>query len=521
MIALHEKPVLRRLLLCLLGALLSGAALHAHVLPVQAEKNTGASAPEIALTSLSTPDGNWTASLTDGDYGTAVGFEADDILSISASAPVSSLYIEWSRVPPAWTLEADGQTLSCGTNGFLHEFITLPAPASAFSMHMPSGGRIANIRAFSDGALPADVQVWDPPCEKADFLVFSTHTDDEILFLGGVLATYGAGRGCDVQLAYMIDFSGTDLPVREHEKLDGLWTIGIRHYPVNAAILNDSYSTSLDAARASYSYDVVCAFTTEAIRRFQPQVVVTQDFNGEYGHGAHMLLAHAVKDGVEGASDASVYPDSAAAYGVFNVPKAYFHLYDHNPIRLDLRQPIASLGGQTAVEAAAEAYKQHVSQQWMDFYVSDDSNDTNKYAPKCADFGLYRSLVGEDTGNDMMEHLVSYAESARLEEEARLQEEERKRQEEEQAKAALTYTDKTKTGTGEVQKDADKDRTEEISPLRVALIAVAILAPVVALLSGVALWRNNKTARRRRARAAKKRNTARQRSTRRPRRRGY
>ena len=336
--------------------------------------------------------------------------------------------------------------------------------------------------------------------------------------MGGVLATYGAGRDLAVQLAYMIDFSGTELPVREHEKLDGLWAIGIRNYPVNAAILNDTYSASLDAARSAYSYDAVCAFTTEAVRRFMPQVVVTQDFNGEYGHGAHMLLAHAVRDAVEGSADASYYPDSASSYGTYNVPKAYFHLYENNPIRLDLRQPIASLQGKTAVEAAADAYKMHVSQQWMDFYVSDDSNDTNKYAPKCADFGLYRTLVGTDTGNDMMEHLTSYAEQARLEEETRLREEERKRREEAQAQAALQYTDKTNSGENASIRETKTDTAGGISVLRIVLITVAVLAFVLALLTGLALWQKKK---RRRNRRRKKTPGSGKRASTRPRRRGY
>ena len=51
----------------------------------------------------------------------------------------------------------------------------------------------------------------------------------------------------------------------------------------------------------------------------------------------------------------------------------------------------------------------------MDFYVSDgydDYGDPSGYEYSFAKFGLYRSTVGEDTGNDMMEHLTPYAEQA-------------------------------------------------------------------------------------------------------------
>ena len=50
-----------------------------------------------------------------------------------------------------------------------------------------------------------------------------------------------------------------------------------------------------------------------------------------------------------------------------------------------------------------------MSQQWCWFYVSDD------YEYSIADFGLYRTTVGPDTGNDMMENLTSYAQQRQQE----------------------------------------------------------------------------------------------------------
>ena len=81
--------------------------------------------------------------------------------------------------------------------------------------------------------------------------------------------------------------------IREHEKLDGLWESGIKHYPI-CGDFPDLYSTSLEAAKKQYIYDDVLSYTTSTIRRFKPLVVVTQDLNGEYGHGGHMLFSHAV-----------------------------------------------------------------------------------------------------------------------------------------------------------------------------------------------------------------------------------
>ena len=61
---------------------------------------------------------------------------------------------------------------------------------------------------------------------------------------------------------------------------------GVKHYPVNGEF-DDIYATDLNGAMSVYSYDDVLGYVTEQIRRFKPLVVVTQDINGEYGHGGH------------------------------------------------------------------------------------------------------------------------------------------------------------------------------------------------------------------------------------------
>ena len=199
--------------------------------------------------------------------------------------------------------------------------------------------------------------------------------------------------------------------VREHEKLDGLWESGVKHYPVNGEF-DDIYATDLNGAMSVYSYDDVLGYVTEQIRRFKPLVVVTQDINGEYGHGGHMLLAKAVCEAADNSGTASFKQESADKYGAWDVPKTYIHLYGENKIRMDLRQPLSNMKSRTAIDVAKDAYLQHVSQQWCWFYVSDE------YEYSCADFGLYRTTVGNDTGNDMLENITTYEEQEKLAKEA-------------------------------------------------------------------------------------------------------
>lgn len=354
---------------------------------------------------ISLPGGGGSAALKDGSYGTGRDFQGGAIVKVKASGgvPMSGIYIIWDSPVKPWTLTADGRDIACGGYGFLHEYIPLDAPAQSVEIHIPDGGmRISDIRVFGEGELPGDVQVWNPPAKRADILLVPSHADDEILFFGGILPTYAVVENAELQVAYMTEFWSTT-KVREHEKLDGLWASGLKNYP-GCGNFTDVYSNNLKTAETQYSLEDVTAYLVEEIRRCKPQVVVTHDRNGEYGHGFHMLTSKAVVAAVSAAADETAYADSYAAYGAWDVPKLYLHLYEENKIRMDLRQPIAQMGGRTALEIAKDAYKKHVSQQRWWFYVSDE------YEYSCADFGLYRTTVGTDTGNDMLEHLKTYRE---------------------------------------------------------------------------------------------------------------
>ena len=381
--------------------------------------------------SLSASAGGDMSKLKDASTDSTVAFDAGSELTVTATQPMQGLYIKWKNPPKGWTLVVNGAETKCGENGFLHEYVELPAGTTSCVLRMDNAISMCDLFVYGDGDLPRDVQVWEPPLEKADFLVFSTHADDEILFLGGALTQYGGIEGLGVQVAYMTTYWDGTL-VREHEKLDGVWECGVKNYPVNSTF-PDLYAKDYEGALKVYNQDEVTAFITEQVRRFKPLVVVTQDINGEYGHGAHILLAHAVMDAVDHSMEESFNPDSVATYGTYDVPKTYLHLYSEGKIRLDLRQPQECFGGRTALETAADAYKKHVSQQWCWFYVSDD------YQYSCADFGMYRTTVGADTGNDMMENLTSYAEQARIEaerlEQERLEEEKRQKEEQERLEA--------------------------------------------------------------------------------------
>ena len=275
---------------------------------------------------------------------------------------------------------------------------------------------------------------WLPECEKADVLVFATHPDDEVLFLGAAIADL-CDRGYTVQVVHMMNYSKSH-PVREQERLNGIWALGVRNLPV-AGRFNAEYPDGLmlfDGTIVDNS--ALTEYCAEMIRRFKPLVVITQDFDGEYGHIRHKLLAAAVAEAVDFSGDPDFCPVSASEYGVWQPLKSYFHLYEKNRITLDLRRPLESMDGRTAVQVAKDAYLKHESQQWCWFYVSDDPEDRHAAEINCAEFGLYQTQVGPDTEGrgDMMEHITSYAEQERLAADAMQAAEEKRRQDLEAAR---------------------------------------------------------------------------------------
>ncbi len=340
-------------------------------------------------------------------YDSMVTFMTGDTIKLASEEEMQSLYICWNNkyVQP-WTLIADGEEIACGANGYLHEYVEFPKAVKEVTLRMDADYmKICKLFAYSPGNRPAKVQVWNEPCKEADVLLLSTHADDEHIFFGGIIPYYAGELELSVQVAYYTNYwNGAN--VREHEKLDGLWTVGVKNYPINGDF-DDIYATSLEGAKSVYDYEKTIDFVVDIIRRFRPIVLVGQDLKGEYGHGGHMITASAITEAIEFANDENRSPESAKQYGIYNVPKTYLHLYEQNSLDLDCQRPMNHFGGKTVLDVAKEGYLQHQSQQWCWFYVSDD------YEYSCGRFGLYRTLVGEDVHkDDILENCITYKQLA-------------------------------------------------------------------------------------------------------------
>lgn len=344
-------------------------------------------------------DGQDGAALADANRATSLRLAAGAEVSITSSAPFDSLYLVWDAPPGAHELAAGGETVPDNGYGFIHEYIELSAPATEAVLRLAEGEYIlCDVYLFSGGELPDFVQVWQPPCERADLLLLPTHADDEHLFFGGAMPTYAGGRGLAVQVAYMTHHWGE--AYRPHELLNGLWEVGVTHYPVIGPF-QDLFASkeSLADAEQTYGRDEVLAFQVELLRRFKPRVVVAHDINGEYGHGAHMLNAATLLDALPLAPSEEAFPESAAQYGAYEVPKAYLHLWPENQITMDWNVPLEHFGGKTGFEKAQDGFAKHVSQ--TEYFSVEQSGPYD-----CRLFGLAHTTVGPDAaGNDFFENI--------------------------------------------------------------------------------------------------------------------
>ncbi len=355
--------------------------------------------------------------LKDNNENSYMSIDKDSSIQITSEEDICGLYIIYELKSQTGIVRVNNKDINIGVNNFLHEYIDLKDNISKeLTINYDNDVKIGEIYVIGEGEIPEYVEIWDKPCEKADLLLFSTHSDDEQLFFLGLLPTYVA-RGASTQVVYFTNHNRE--PKRLHEQLHGLYTVGIRNYPI-MGIISDAWSETLNGALNNLKTDKLTEedalnFEVENIRRFKPQVVVGHDEKGEYSHGQHILNTYILEQAIEKASDSTYHTESYNEYGTWNVPKTYLHLYKENEITMNYDIPLDYFDGKTAYEVSKEGYSKHKSQQWTWFtkWINGKNNEYTKateiktYSP--LKFGLYRSLVGEDINkDDMLENITLY-----------------------------------------------------------------------------------------------------------------
>lgn len=451
------------------------------------------------------------AFLKDGKTKTYQRAKEDAVIKVSHPEGMAKLYLMFDLEFGEYTVtnDATGQSITAGIYGFLHELVDLEAafgekPTSVTLRFAGGRVRLSEIFAFSEGTLPDFVQQWQAPLEgRADLVLFATHGDDDQLYFAGLLPYYAGQLQYNVQVVYMTDHRNLTKE-RTHEMLTGLWSVGVRAYPVFGSFADfrkDDKEATYRIYKGTYglSKDDLLSYVVEQVRRFKPLVAVGHDPKGEYGHGMHMVYSELLRESVTAANDPARFPESAEKYGTWEPKKVYLHLYEENPIVIDYDQPLDSFGGMTAFEVTQKlGFPCHESQYdyfkgWL--YGGGKitlASQIKKYNP--CEFGLYFTSVGEDVRqNDFFENLLTYEqqEQQRLAEDAARLEAERLAAEE-AAKLEVERLEAERLAAEQAQLEAqrlemEKQSARQLEQRKQMLFgsygaAIAVLAAVLVLL---------------------------------------
>ncbi len=340
--------------------------------------------------------------VTDSDLQTAWSPTAERPLlnvEIPADAGAALLTLEWKKPPSSFTVTLFGKDGELSKDeyatGFFADSVPLSSAVRRAAVTFSAGGELATLRVYPE-TYADTVQRWEPTPEKADLMVISAHQDDEFLFFGGTIPCYCA-QGRDVAVVYMTN-CGRD---RYREALDGLWTAGLRTHPVFLGWIDKDVS-GMDVAMGLWKRSITepVLGVVRLLRQYKPEVVVTHDFAGEYGHMQHQLTAKLVSEAAALAADENTDPESAAQWGTWRVKKLYIHLYPENQIRMDWETPIGRDTAVTPMFLAKEGFDRHRSQQGA-FKMETTGVTYDNHL-----FGLYSTEVGPDVEkNDFFENI--------------------------------------------------------------------------------------------------------------------
>lgn len=178
---------------------------------------------------------------------------------------------------------------------------------------------LAEVNVYGPGEQPVCVHDWRET-EKADLMIIVAHPDDELLWFGGALPEYAWSRDLSVRVVY----ATVEDDNRMLELLDGLWTCGVKDYPL---FFNFPDKLTKDLNNAYFIWggkEKIQRALVDVLRRYRPDVVATHARNGESGHAAHKLLSYEVPETVAMAADRDQYPEILTPW---QVSKVYVHLW--------------------------------------------------------------------------------------------------------------------------------------------------------------------------------------------------
>ena len=306
-------------------------------------------------------------------------------LTIEAKSGIGGLYLCFQKKPERYEIQVNrgsGWEFFCEGNDYIHAFYPLDGAGEVRVYALGDGKQTMGfneVYVFGEGRIPGWVQRWEATPEKSDLLFVVAHPEEELLYLGGAIPYYACEQRRTVAVALM-SYANT---TRRSEFLNGLWSMGYRHYPIigefktaKAKGVKSAYKT-IDSSRGE---QVMLSWLGGVIEQTRPEVIIGPDEKGEGNNGQRMMLADACRKAFRAADG-------------FQPQKLYLHLYGSaaDQVVFDWNEPMASLGGRTGMGLAYYACLFHKTQDDQELSVY---REGITYANNT--FGLAESLVGDD-----------------------------------------------------------------------------------------------------------------------------
>jgi len=160
--------------------------------------------------------------------------------------------------------------------------------------------------------------------DKLNLMCILAHPDDESLGLGGILASYAAAGVETTLITATRGEKGWTGPEEEYPGPEALGQLRAAELKAAAAVLGirqvfflDYIDGELDQADPA---EVISRIVPQ-LRRIRPQVVVTFDPNGAYGHPDHIAISQSATAAIVAAADGTYRTESGPPH---TVSKLYY-----------------------------------------------------------------------------------------------------------------------------------------------------------------------------------------------------
>lgn len=336
--------------------------------------------------------------LTDGNVSSYADLQRDIQVEFPAGTGEGTLILRWMKPPTQaqaylYAGSEQREVVSLEAGFYVHHIAFGADITSVRLVSADMAACLGEIAVYPGTEISPVVEMWRAAEPDLDILFIATHQDDEFLFFGGAIPYY-AGAGKNIAVAYAVNCGVR----RYYEALSALWVAGCKTHPIFLGYPDIACQTQLELAAQWQRHGDLLDDLVSLIRQYRPQVIVTQDDQGEYGHLHHQYLVSLVKKAVGLAADAT-YETRKTSFAPWQTRKLYCHLSPENSLILDWSQEVPGKGGISAWDLGRVAFRRNETERYFTFEKHGVRYDNRS-------FGLVFSTVGEDVEkNDFLENI--------------------------------------------------------------------------------------------------------------------